>query len=159
MSVQLTTDQVWKEIENQFFAVLGTVNPKGEPRTAGIAYMVKDKSLYIGTSASSVKAKNVAENPHVSMTVTVDRRMPFLGWMKIPPAVITFRGEATLHRSETVDANIRKKLIDSLALSEEARANVVFIQVKPTGSFSTYGVGVSIRTMMRPDEAWGRVAV
>ena len=159
MSVELTSDQVWREIEKRIFAVLGTVNRKGQPRTVGIVYAVKDKYLFIATSPSTVKAKNVQENPHVSLTVTIDKRIPFLGWIKIPPATVTFNGEATLHGQNEIDADIQKKLLGYLKLSNEARANTVYIKVKPVGHFFTYGLGVSLRTMLRPEEAWARVAV
>ncbi len=159
MTVLLTSDQVWGEIEKRIFAVLGTVNRKGQPRTVGIVYAVRDRNLFIGTSPSSVKAKNIQENSHVSMTVTIDKRIPFFGWVKIPPATVTFSGEASLHSPDTIDTEIQKKLLGSLKLSEEARANAVYIQVKPVEHFFTYGLGVSLRTMLRPEEAWARVKV
>lgn len=159
MSAELTSDQVWKEIGNRNFAVLGTVNRKGQPRTAGIVYAVRGKELYVGTSRSSAKAKNLGGNPHVSLTVTIDKGIPFLGWLKIPPATITFNGEATLNSPDMVDAGIQKELVGSLKFSEKTRANMVYIQVKPVGHFFTYGFGVSLRTMLRPDDAWARVAV
>ena len=159
MPASLTTEQVWREIEGSFFAVLGTVNRKGEPRTAGIVYVVRGRRLYIGTDPSSLKARNIRRNPNVSLTVTLDRRPFFLWRMKIPPAVITFRGEAVLREREEVAPEIHEKLMSGIEMSEEAAAGTVFIEVTPRGHFSTYGVGVPLRTMLRPDEAWGRVAV
>lgn len=159
MPATLTTGQVWREIERSFFAVLGTVNPKGEPRTAGIAYAARDRRLYVGTDRSSLKAKNVRGNPGVSLTVTIDRRPFYLWWAKIPPAVITFRGRAVLRERGEVDPEIPRKLMSGLEMSEEALAGAVFIEVTPEGHFSTYGVGVPLKTMLRPEEAWGRVAV
>jgi len=159
MPATVSSAQVWNEIEKESFAVLGTVNPKGEPRTAGIVYAVKDRRLYIATGRSTWKAKNIQKNPHVSVTVTVDRKPVWLWWMKIPPAVVTFRGEGRLQDPGEVDPAIHKKLLSYLTLSEEALAEEAIIEVRPAGHFSTYGIGVSLRTMLRPEEAGGRVGV
>lgn len=52
MSIHLTPDQVWREIDRHLFAVLGMVTAQGEARTVGIVYVVADHMLYI------------AHNPH-----------------------------------------------------------------------------------------------
>ena len=57
MTVQLTPDQVWQEIENNLFAVLGMVTVTGEARTVGINYVVDDHKLYIGTDKTAWKNK------------------------------------------------------------------------------------------------------
>jgi hypothetical protein len=49
MTIHLTPDQVWKDIDRHLFAVLGMVTPKGEARTVGVVYVVADHKLYIGT--------------------------------------------------------------------------------------------------------------
>ena len=49
MPANITTDQVWREVEKRSFAVLGYVTPKGEARTAGIVYTVRDRQVYIVT--------------------------------------------------------------------------------------------------------------
>ena len=54
MPASLTNNQVWTVIEKQMFAVLGTITPKGQPRTSGIVYKVRDKKLYIGLKPSKV---------------------------------------------------------------------------------------------------------
>ena len=63
MTIQLTTDQVWQEIEQNLFAVLGMVTPTGEARTVGIVYVVDDHKLYIGTQKAAWKAKHIAAQP------------------------------------------------------------------------------------------------
>ena len=45
MTVQLTADQVWQEIEKNHFAVLGMVTPTGEAHTVGIVYLIGDLIL------------------------------------------------------------------------------------------------------------------
>src|SRR5215217_1176342 len=89
MTLQLTTAQVWQEIEANLFAVLGMVTPTGEARTAGIVYVVDDHKLYIGTDKAAWKTKHIVGNPHVSITIPIAKRIPFLPWIKIPAATIT----------------------------------------------------------------------
>ena len=52
----LTTDQVWAEIEKNLFAVLGMVTAKNEARTTGIVYIVHERKLYIGTLKNAFAA-------------------------------------------------------------------------------------------------------
>ncbi len=47
MPAPVTTDRIWKEVRARLFAVLGFVNPKGEARTSGIVYVVRNRQLYI----------------------------------------------------------------------------------------------------------------
>ena len=114
MPIALTSEQVWKVLEREIFAVLATVNPRGQPRTAGIVYTVRDRVLYIATGLKSFKARNVARTPHVSLTVTVGKRIPFLPWIKIPAATITFQGLASLRPADSVGADLRKLLLRGL---------------------------------------------
>jgi hypothetical protein len=85
MSVQLTSEQVWQEIEKNFFAVLGMVTAKEEARTVGINYVVDNQKLYIDTLKEAWKTKHIVANPHVSLTVPIAKRVPFMPWLKIPP--------------------------------------------------------------------------
>ena len=52
----LTTAQVWKEIEDNIFAVLGMVSAKQEARTAGIVYLARGGKLYISSHTDAWKA-------------------------------------------------------------------------------------------------------
>lgn len=159
MPIALKSDQVWKALERELFAVLATVSPKGEPRTAGIVYKVRNKKLYIAMGFSSVKAKNAQQNPHVSLTVTANKRIPFLPWIKIPAATITFQGVAKVHPANAVDPGLQKLLLGGLKVDEKALSDLCFIEVTPEGNFVTYGVGVSLMTMRDPDAARGRAPV
>jgi hypothetical protein len=156
MPVALSRDQVWRALEGQIFAVLATVNPRGQPRSAGIVYAVKDRILYIATGLSSYKARNVERNPHVSLTVTVTKSIPFLPWVKIPPATITFQGVARFRPADTVGAELRKLLLRGLKAGKDSLADLGFIEVTPVGEFMTYGIGVPLVTMRIPEAARGR---
>ena len=81
MTIQLATEQVWQAIEKELFAVIGMVTANNEARTVGIVYVVRDRKLYIGTGKNSWKASHIAENPHVSLTIPISKRILFLPWM------------------------------------------------------------------------------
>lgn len=159
MPVNLTTEQVWRELEKRSFAVLGCVTPRGEARTAGIVYTIRDRQIYLTTGRNSWKARHIASNPHVSLTVTIPKRIPFVPWVHIPDATISFRGEASLHGVEEVPPQIASALLHGLEMSPEDRKEIRVIQVRPAGEFVTYGVGVPLPVMRRPEAARGRVAV
>src|SRR5215470_3610979 len=139
MPANLTSEQVWREVEKRSFAILGFVTPRAEARTAGIVYAVRDHDLYITTWRNSWKARYIATNPHVSLTVTLAKRIPFAPWVHIPDATITFSGEASLHTIEEVPEDIPRTLLRGLELSAEHRKEISVIRIRPAGEFLTYG--------------------
>jgi len=159
MPATLTTDQVWREVERGFFAVLGTVTARGEPRTAGIVYLVRDRRLYIGSDRSAWRIRHIKGNPNVSLTVTIPKRLPFLPWLKIPAATVSFQGEASIHALDEVPAEIPQTLFKGLKLDDALMAESCFLEVRPRGRFLTYGVGVSLSKMRFPEEAMGLAPV
>lgn len=159
MPANLTSEQVWHGIGKQAFAVLAFVTPHGEPRTAGIIYTVRDHELYVATGRSSWKARHIAMNPHVSLTVTIPKHIPFAPWIHIPPATITFQGTASIHNLEEVAPDVPRALVHGLEIPAELRGDACVIQIRPAGAFVTYGVGVSLPVMRQPEAAQGRVAI
>lgn len=159
MTLQLTSDQVWAEIEKNFFAVLGMVTAKGESRTVGINYVVDNHKLYIDTLKEAWKTKHIAANPHVSLTVTIAKRVLFMPWLKIPPATITFSGKAKVLDHSDVKAEVLQKLFRKVSLDEQAMSQLCVIEVTPQKDFLTYGVGIPLMQMRFPEKARGRAAV
>jgi hypothetical protein len=159
MPATITTSEVWREVEKRFFAVLAFVTSRGEARTAGIVYAVRDRQLYIATGQDSWKVRHIIGNPHVSVTVTIPKRIPFMPWLPIPPATITFQGEASVDAVDDVPPEILRKLTRGLKPSAEELAGACIIRIRPAGAFVTYGVGVPLRTMRNPEAARGRAPV
>ena len=87
MALQLTSDQVWQEIDKHFFAILGMVTAKGESRTVGVNYVVDDHKLCINTDTKAWKTRHIAANPYVSITNPIFQRVPLLPWIKVPPII------------------------------------------------------------------------
>ena len=155
MTRELTSEQVWDEIQQNIFGVLGMVTAKGESRTVGIVYVVDDHKLYIGAQRSAWKTKHVERNAHVSLTVPIPKRAPFMPWIKIPAATITFSGTAAVLDRDDLSA----ELFEKLYRHDEDRSEWCAIEVRPEKHFVTYGVDVSLLDMRFPDKARGRAPV
>ncbi len=96
--VALVSEQVWSELENNMFAVVGMVTAKNESRTAGIVYAVRNRKLYFGTLKESWKARHIAANGHVSVTVPIAKRIPFVPWVRFLPRRSRFRARPGCYR-------------------------------------------------------------
>jgi len=154
-----TTENVWEIINKELFAVLGMVTNGLESRTVGIVYIVKDRKLYIGTSQSSWKARHTSQNPNVSMTIPIAKRIPVAPWVKIPQATITFSGKAKVIPGTDVQPDILKEIFRHKAEDKEFLKNNCVIEVEPVGEFITYGVGIPLIKMAQPGLARGRAPV
>ena len=159
MAVELSTKEIWQVIENKLFAVLGLVTADGEARTVGIVYVVHDRKIYIATGNNTWKARHIRSNPHVSMTVTVPKRILFLPWIKIPAATITFSGLATVLNPKNVGVDVLRSLLRGLETDTEILGSMCVIEVQPVGDFITYGVGIPLMAMRDPEKARGRTPV
>jgi hypothetical protein len=160
LTLQLTSAQIWTELKKELFAVLGMVNAKGEARTVGVLYIVHDQKFYISTGKFSWKARFVQNNPHVSITVPIARRIPVLSWIKIPAATITFSGMTVVFDAKDVQADILKALYRGrLASDKEKLASISILEIEPRGEFVTYGIGMPLLQMRSPEKARGRSPV
>jgi hypothetical protein len=156
---QISSEQVWQEIEKQMFGILGMVTAKNEARTVGIVYVVHGRQLFISTKKSAWKTKHIAQNPHVSLTIPIHKRIPFLPWIKIPAATITFSGTAVIQNPNDISAAVLHALYQGREDNKEILAQTAVLAIKPVGDFMTYGVGVSLKEMRDSDKARGRTAV
>lgn len=159
MSANPTTEDVWQEIEKQVFAVLGVVTPACESRTVGIVIIARDRKIYIGTGLNTWKARHVAQNPHVSLTVPVHKSIPLMPWIKIPAATITFSGMARILSRAECPADIWQAIYRTADETEPGLSDLCVIEVTPSGHFLTYGIGVSLMTMRHPEASRARVPV
>ena len=159
MTSHLTSELVWKELNRQLFAVLGMVTAKGKARTVGVVYITHNHQLYISTQKQAWKARHIRNNPSVSLTIPIHKSVPFMPWIKIPAATITFSGEASLQDAATIPTEILHKLYHGRETNPGILQETAVIAVKPTGQFITYGIGISLMDMRFPEKARGRVAV
>jgi len=154
----LTSEQVWRKVTKASFAVLSYVTPAGEPRSSGVVYKVVGRRLYVAVAPDSWKAKHVAASGRVAVTVMVRRGGVLSLVAPIPPATVSFHGAAIVHAADSPE--IRPLVKELLRLvPPERRASASIVEVIPEGAFLTYGVGVSLKKMLDPTAAQGRVAV
>ncbi|MCO6451395.1 MAG: pyridoxamine 5'-phosphate oxidase family protein [Caldilineales bacterium] len=156
---EITAEQVWDELEKNLFAVLGMVTADNEARTSGVVYVVNNHKLYIGSDKKAWKVKHLAQNPSVSVTVPIAKRIPFMPWVKIPAATITFSGKAAILTLDDIDAKTRQALFRGLENKDDVRETSRIIEVTPESDCITYGVGVSLMGMRDTANARGRVRI
>jgi pyridoxamine 5'-phosphate oxidase-like protein len=153
-----TSEQVWHEIERASFAVVGYVTPSGEARSSGVVYKAVGKRLYVAVAPESWKARHIAASKRVSVTVPVHRGGVLALVAPIPPATISFHAAAIVHPAGSVSIDSLSKELESL-LPAERLDNAVLIELIPEGRFLTYGVGVSLTDMQKPEIAEAVVPV
>ena len=154
-----TTDIVWKVIENELFAILGMVTRNHESRTVGIVYIVNDRKFYIGTGLETWKVRHLKDNPNVSLTIPIAKRVPVMPWIKIPQATITFAGKAVIITGQDASTNLLRSVFRHLADDQEFMKDNCLIEVTPVGEFITYGVGIPLMQMRDPERSRGRAPV
>ena len=159
MPAPVTSALVWKEIEKRSFAVLSYVNPKGRARSAGIVYVPIDRVLYVRAAKKSWKAKHIRLNPHVALNVTISKRVPFMPWIKIPDATIAFTGTARVVLLSDFEPKLLETILGRMIEQHGSIDENCIIEIRPTGHFATYGVGVSLLDMRDPEKARGRTPV
>jgi hypothetical protein len=158
MAARLTTKQIWHQLAKGSFAVLSFVTPAGEPRSSGVLYKTIGPRVYIAVAPDSWKARHVARNGRVAVTVPVRRGGLLSLVAPIPPATVSFHGTAIVHPADSPQVRPLLKELASL-LPEERQASAAVIEVIPEGPFVTYGLGVSLTQMRDPAAARARVPV
>lgn len=156
-SAQVTTRQVWRALEKASFAVLSHVTPGGEPRSSGVVYGAAERTLYVVVAAGSWKARQIADGDVVAVTVPIHRGGPLALVVPIPPATVSFRTRATVHPPGSLGI---ESVSPALArLLPRDRQDAVVLELQPFGSFLTYGIGVGLRDMAKPEAARARIPV
>jgi len=159
MANPASTSNVWESINKELFAILGMVTEDNQSRTVGIVYLVQDNKLYIGTGLQTWKARHIKNNPSVSMTIPIAKRVPVAPWIKIPQATITFSGTAKIIPGEQAPRELLKSVFRHKADDKEFMKDNCLIEVTPEGDFITYGIGIPLMKMREPELARGRASV
>jgi hypothetical protein len=154
----LTSEQVWRAVARSSFAVLSHVTPAGEPRSSGVVYKTAGRRLVVAVAPRSWKARHVAAGGRVAVTVPVRRGGLLSLVAPIPPATISFHGTAVVHQAGSPQA---RSLLDELGslVPADRRASACVIEIIPADAFRTFGIGVSLRTMLNPAAAQAHVPV
>jgi hypothetical protein len=158
IAARLTTEQLWHQLAKASFAVLSHVTPAGEPRSSGVLYKTVGQRLYIATAPDSWKARHIARNGRVAVTVPVRRGGLLSLVAPIPPATISFHAQAIVHPAGAPQVGSLLKELGSL-LPVERRTSACLIEILPEGAFVTYGLGVSLSKLRDPAAARARIPV
>lgn len=157
MSRPPTFDRVLRDLRKRDFGVLSTVTPEGRPHSVGVVYGValagRPFQLYVMTRRRLRKARNVVENPDVSLVVPLTRR---LLWF-VPPPCVQFQGRAeVLDREDPGGVETFRSFAMGrriLSMYEEfvrrGETGVCFLRITPDPTMSTYMVGHSLWELMR----------
>jgi len=154
----LTTERVWNELEKTSFAVISYVTPAGKPRSSGVMCAAARRRLYMVTAADSWKARQISGGDQVAVTVPI-RRGGLLSLISpIPPATVSFHATAKVHPPGWAGIeSVPTKLVSQLP--KEWRGAGCLLELVPEGNFLTYGLGVSLPDMAKPDAALAHVPV
>jgi hypothetical protein len=154
----LTSEQIWHAIAKSSFAVLSHTTPSGEPRSSGVVYKTVGRRMYVAVAPDGWKAKHIAANGRVAVTVTVRRGGLLSLVVPIPQATVSFHATATVRPASSPEDRAIIEALGSL-LPPERRAAASIIEIVPEGTFVTYGLGVSLMKMRDPAAARARVPV
>ncbi|HEX7094900.1 MAG TPA: pyridoxamine 5'-phosphate oxidase family protein [Acidimicrobiales bacterium] len=147
--------QVVRAIAKRSFCVLATSSATNHPHVAAVLYAPVGTTLYVNTLRTSRKARNVAQNPNVAVCIPI-RRLP-VG----PPSSVLFQATAVILANDdpTIADLVRGGKLKSITSHGELdEPDGCFIRITPTGRAHTYGLGMSLWSLMRnPLDAGGTV--
>jgi general stress protein 26 len=149
---RVTFEVVFAHLRARDFAVLSTVSNESTPHAAGVNYGVSrpDRALviYVMTRRHLQKARNIAQNPNVSLVVPLTR--PLL-WF-LPPPTIHLHGRAQIvdwTDEEGTEVFRRfwmgRRILEAYQASHRrGETRVCFLKIMPDPVVYTYMVASSI---------------
>jgi general stress protein 26 len=156
------------QLRAQHFAVLSTVGADGQPSSAGVSFgtTTPDQELlfYVMTRRHLQKARNIAQNPQVSLVVPVRRR---LLWF-LPPATMQLQGHAEILEVTAREGHdvfqrfwLGRRILKSYrAMERHGETRVCFLRITPDPLVRSYMVGSNVFSLVRRMEAGaGKVAL
>jgi hypothetical protein len=123
-----------------------------------VLYKVLWHRLYVVVAPDSWKARHIALNPNVAVTVSLRRGGLLSLILPIPPATISFHGKALVHAGNAPGIDEIVQQLGSL-LPAERRTSSSIVEITPEGLFVTHGIGVSLNAMRDPKLARACVPV
>lgn len=140
-------------IKNNNWMVLSTASEKGIPQSSVVMYVSDGDVFYVHTGKDFLKTKNILKNSKVGVAIPFYKNLLHMLIKKAPPAEVHFRGEAEILPFDAKEplATYEKEI--DVDFSEEEMKNGAWIKITPSKKIVCYGVGVSLRTMRKPEEA------
>ena len=144
--LELPAQAVLETIGKRSFATLASTSAEGWPHAAGVLYAMSGEHLYVSTLGTSRKARNIVQNPRVAVTVPV-QRIP-VG----PPSSIIFQTSARVVELDDPELRAAVATGDLKAVTGHGELEMpggVFIQIALPRKVVTYGLGMSLLSLMR----------
>lgn len=137
---------IQRAVAKRSFCVLATSSAQNRPHAVGILYASVGLTLYLVVAEDSIKARNVRQNPRVAVSIPVRK------YLFGPPMAVQFQGTARILPPD--DPTIRglagagrlKKITGPTGLE---RPGIRFLEVTPGRRVSSYGLGISLRQLLR----------
>lgn len=158
---RVTFELVLSHLRKRDFAVLSTIRTESRPHSVGVNYGVsrpgRDLVIYVMTRKHLQKARNIAQNPNVSLVVPLTRR---LLWF-LPPPTIQLHGHAEIvdwTDEEGTDVFRRfwmgRRILEAYRESHRrGETRICFLKITPDPVVYTYMVGYSIWQLRRRMES------
>jgi hypothetical protein len=137
---------VQRAIARHSFCVLATSSAANRPHAVGILYAAVGLDLYLLIGDDTIKARNIRENPRVAISIPV-RTFPFA-----PPMAVQYQGSAELvpvDDPEIVALLAAGRLKRITGMGALRTPGVVFVRVRPGRRIASYGIGMSMLTLLR----------
>ncbi len=138
--------EILRTIAKKSFCTLATTSEAGFGHAAGVIYDAVDGTLWFHTMRNSRKARNVAGNPRVGVTIPF-RKLP-MG----PPFTIQFQAIARivdLDSPEIATLVQRGELKPITGHGELEMPGSCFVAVEPRGSINSFGPGARLLDLIR----------
>lgn len=121
-------------------------------------YAVRERRLFVVVASDGWKAKHIAVDGRVSVTVPLRRGGLLSLLFPIPPATVSFSAAAVVHEAGSREgARILSALMHRLPRERLSQSRIV--EIRPEGHFIVYGLGVSLARMRHPELARARLPV
>lgn len=134
-------------IAKRSFATLATTSPSQRPHAAAVLYQAVGDVLYVSTLRPSRKARNIAANPHVFLSIPV-RRVPF----GAPPSTIQFAATAHLLPVDHPEVTSLARTRQLNAITSHGELDLpdgCIVRIEPDHRIHTYGLGMSLYTLAK----------
>ena len=142
-----------RAIARHSFCTLATSSAANRPLVTGVLYSFVDQRVYISSLSTSVKVRNIRENPRVALCIPV-RRYP-IG----PPSTVQFQGLAevlAVDEPEVTGLVASKRLKRITSHGELEHPEACMLRVNPGPTVATYGLDVGLRELLRDPLAANR---
>lgn len=148
--------EVREILKGNMWLIISTVDKYNNPHSCVVVYQSDGEDIYIQTGASTLKAKNIKYNNNVSITIPFRKNL-IHKLIPAPPAELHFTATAEIISKDNKKARkVLKKFIKA-AENVKNEDEKIWIKIIPSKTICTYGVGVSLLSMKKPEKARNKI--